>query len=86
MLQGNVVDLAVGIILGIAFGTVVDSIVSDVLLSFIAAIFGEPSYDSLSFNAGGGVIAYGRTMTALMNFPIIAVRFAINPRAGLARV
>ena len=65
-LQGNVLDLAIGIVMGIAFKAVVDSVVGDILMNFIAAIFGKPNFDSLNFHVGDGVIEYGKTITALV--------------------
>lgn len=53
-LQGNVLDLAIGIIVGLAFKAVVDSVVNDVLMNFIAAIFGKPNFDALKFSVGQG--------------------------------
>ena len=70
--RGNVVDLAVGIIIGAAFGAVVTSFTDDVLMPFIGAIVGKPSFDLLTFTVGDGVIRYGAFITALVNFLIIA--------------
>jgi len=72
-LQGNALDLAIGIILGIAFKAVVDSVVGDILMNFIGAIFGKPNFDSLFFHVGNGEIDYGKTITATVNFLIIAI-------------
>lgn len=72
-LRGNVLDLAVGIIIGAAFTTVVNSLVEDVLMQAIAAIIGEPDFSSLKFRAGDGVILYGSFLTAVVNFLIVAL-------------
>ncbi len=72
-LQGNALDLAIGIILGIAFKAVVDSVVGDILMNFISAIFGKPNFDNLLFHVGQGEIDYGKTITAIVNFLIIAI-------------
>jgi large conductance mechanosensitive channel len=72
LLRGNVIDLAVAVIIGIAFGLVVNSLVNDVIMAFIGAIFGEPNFDDLTFSIGDGVIRYGRFITAVVNFLIIA--------------
>ena len=50
--QGNALDLAIGVILGAAFGVVVTSLVNDVLMQIIGAIFGQPSFDNISIHWG----------------------------------
>jgi large conductance mechanosensitive channel len=70
--RGNVVDLAVGVIIGAAFGAVVTSLTEDVIMPFIGAIVGEPSFDQLKFSIGDGVIRYGAFLTAVVNFLILA--------------
>jgi large conductance mechanosensitive channel len=71
LLRGNVIDLAVAVIIGIAFGIVVNSLVSDVIMAFIGAIVGKPNFDDLTFDIGDGVVRYGRFITAVVNFVII---------------
>jgi large conductance mechanosensitive channel len=71
LLRGNVIDLAVAVIIGIAFGVVVSSLVNDVIMAFIGAIFGEPNFNDLTFDVGDGVVRYGRFITAVINFVII---------------
>jgi large conductance mechanosensitive channel len=71
LLRGNVIDLAVAVIIGIAFGVVVSSLVNDVIMAFIGAIFGEPNFNDLTFDVGDGVVRYGRFITAVINFLII---------------
>ncbi|UDY37072.1 large conductance mechanosensitive channel protein MscL [Dermatobacter hominis] len=70
--RGNVVDLAVGVIIGAAFGAVVTSLTQDVIMPFIGAIIGEPSFEQLTFTIGDGVIRYGAFLTAVLNFLILA--------------
>ena len=72
IMQGNVVDLAVGIVIGAAFGAVVNSFVNDVLMAFIGAIFGEPNFNSLVWEVGDGKVMYGSFLTALVSFLIVA--------------
>ena len=72
ILRGNVLDLAVAVVIGVAFNAVVNSLVDDVLMQIIAAIVGEPNFNDLTFTLGEGVIYYGRFLTALVNFLIIA--------------
>jgi large conductance mechanosensitive channel len=71
LLRGNVIDLAVAVIIGIAFGAVVSSLVNDVLMAVIGAVFGKPNFNDLTFDLGGGVVRYGRFITALVSFLII---------------
>ena len=70
--RGNVVDLAVGIIIGAAFGAVVTSLTQDIIMPVIGAIVGEPSFDQLTFSIGDGVVRYGAFLTAIVNFLILA--------------
>jgi large conductance mechanosensitive channel len=71
--RGNVVDLAVAVILGVAFGAVVASFTDDVLMAIIGAIVGEPDFDELTFGIGDGVVRYGEFLTAVVNFLVIAL-------------
>lgn len=79
VMRGNVVDMAIGIVIGSAFGAVIDSFVNDVLMAFIGSIVGEPNFNSLKFGLGNGVIHYGRFLTVLVSFVIIAaaIYFAV---------
>lgn len=70
--QGNVLELAVAFVLGVAFAAVVNSFVNDVLMNVIAAVAGKPDFSDLTFSIGDGVIRYGRFLTALVTFLIIA--------------
>lgn len=88
--RGNVVDLAVAVVLGIAFGAVVDSFVKDVLMQIVAAIVGKPDFSSLTFGLGDSEILYGSFLTAVVNFLLIAfavflVVKAINTLSNLRR-
>jgi large conductance mechanosensitive channel len=71
ILRGNVIDLAVAVIIGVAFGAVVRSLVDDVIMPFIAAVFGEPNFDNLTFDVGDGVVRYGAFLTAVATFLLI---------------
>jgi large conductance mechanosensitive channel len=70
--HGNVVDLAVAVVIGAAFGAVVKSFTDDVLMQIIAAIFGKPDFSNLTFELGDGVIRYGAFINAVIAFVIIA--------------
>ena len=70
--SGNLIDLAVGLAIGTAFGAVVASLVENVILPLVAAIFGQPNFDALSLQVGSGDIRYGRFLTALLAFLLLA--------------
>jgi large conductance mechanosensitive channel len=72
VLRGNVIDLAISVVLGAAFGAVVTSFVDDILMHVIAAIGGQPDFSALKFNIGEGEFRYGEFITALISFLIIA--------------
>jgi len=72
ILRGNVVDLAVAVVIGAAFGAVVTSFVDDVLMQIVAAIGGQPDFSGLSFKIGEGVIKYGSFLNAVISFLLIA--------------
>jgi large conductance mechanosensitive channel len=71
-LRGNVVELAVAVILGLAFNAVVQSLVDDVLMNIIAAAVGKPDFSDLTFQIGDAVIRYGDFLTAVVIFILIA--------------
>ena len=71
-LKGNLLELAVAFVLGVAFAAVVTSFVDDVIMQLIAAVFGKPDFSSLTFSIGDGEIRYGSFLTALVTFLIIA--------------
>ena len=70
-LKGNLIELAVAFILGLAFSAVVLSLVNDVVLQIIAVIVGQPSFDGLSINLNDSAIRYGAFLTALINFLLV---------------
>lgn len=72
ILRGNVVDLAVGVVIGTAFGEVVTTLVKDILTPFIAAIFKAPDFSSMSFTIRGSLFPYGDFLNALISFIIVA--------------
>jgi large conductance mechanosensitive channel len=72
LLRGNVVDLAVAVVIGAAFGSVVTSFVDDILMQVIAALGGQPDFSALKFSIGEGEFRYGEFLTAVVAFLIIA--------------
>ncbi|MBK9180682.1 MAG: large conductance mechanosensitive channel protein MscL [Acidimicrobiales bacterium] len=75
ILRGNVLDLAVAVVVGAAFVAVVNSFANGVLMNFVAAIFGQPSFDSIVWHLGDGNILIGQFLTSVVNFLVVA--FAI---------
>ena len=80
-LRGNLLELAVAFVLGLAFAAVVTSFVNDIVMNIIAAIGGKPDFNSLTFSIGKGVIRYGAFLTALVTFLIIAAVLYLILRA-----
>jgi large conductance mechanosensitive channel len=72
LLRGNVVDLAVGVVVGAAFGTVVTALVADLLTPFISAVAKVPDFSGLSFTINGSNFMYGHFINALISFVLIA--------------
>ena len=72
ILRGNVVDLAVAVILGAAFNAIISSLVADVLNPLIAATIGKPDFSSVVLHVGGGVIKVGNFFNATLSFLIVA--------------
>lgn len=70
--KGNVVDLAVGVIIGGAFGKIVSSLVDDILMPIIGVIIGGVDFSNLSIKVGGAKIAYGMFIQNVIDFLIIA--------------
>jgi large conductance mechanosensitive channel len=71
LLRGNVVDLAVAVILGAAFGAVITSFVEDLLTPLLAAVGGEPDFAALTFSINGSRFRYGEFINAVISFLII---------------
>jgi large conductance mechanosensitive channel len=72
VLRGNVVDLAIGVVMGAAFGTVVTALVKDFLTPLIAAIAGKPDFSALGFEINGTKFPIGDFINALISFLLIA--------------
>ena len=70
--KGNLVDLAVAVILGLAFNAVVQSLVIGVFTPLIGAVFGQPDLTSLSFHVGDGTIQFGFFLNSVISFVITA--------------
>ncbi|MDD5095181.1 MAG: large conductance mechanosensitive channel protein MscL [Dehalococcoidia bacterium] len=72
LLRGNVVDLAVAVVIGAAFGAVVTALVADFITPLIAAVFGEQDFSALDFTINDSVFRYGHFLNALIAFVAIA--------------
>ena len=72
LLRGNLVDMAVGIVIGLAFAAVVTALVADLITPLIAAIGGNPDFSSLSFTINNSHFLYGSFINALITFIVIA--------------
>jgi large conductance mechanosensitive channel len=72
ILRGNVVDLAVAVVIGAAFGAIVTALVADIITPLIAAIVQKPDFSYLILTINGGKIKYGDFLNALISFLLIA--------------
>jgi large conductance mechanosensitive channel len=87
LMRGNVVDLAVAVVIGAAFGVLVQSFVADIITPIIAAIFGKPDFSGLTFTINDSVFRYGDFLNALISFVSIAAAiffFVVKPMNVLA--
>jgi large conductance mechanosensitive channel len=71
LFRGNVIDLAVAVVIGAAFGAVVSSLVKDLLTPLIAAIFGKPDFSNLYFTVNNSRFNYGNFVNAMIAFVLI---------------
>jgi large conductance mechanosensitive channel len=72
LMRGNVVDLAVAVVMGAAFGAVVTAMVNDLIMPLITAIFGKQNYDKLHFTLNHSQFNYGSLISAIISFLAIA--------------
>ncbi|MCX5998955.1 MAG: large conductance mechanosensitive channel protein MscL [Chloroflexi bacterium] len=72
LLRGNVIDLAIAVVIGAAFGALITALVADLLTPLIAAIFGKPDFSNLTFMLHNSVFRYGAFLNAVIAFIIIA--------------
>jgi large conductance mechanosensitive channel len=82
LLRGNLVDLAVAVVMGLAFTAVVNAAVEDLVTPLIAAIFGKPDFSALTFEINGSVFKYGDFINKLIYFLSVAATvffFIIKP-------
>jgi large conductance mechanosensitive channel len=82
LMKGNIVELAVAFVMGVAFAAVVNSFVNDLIMPILAMIFGKPSFDDLTFTINDAVFRYGSFLTAVITFVSIAAAvffFVVKP-------
>jgi large conductance mechanosensitive channel len=72
LLRGNVVDLAVAVVIGIAFGAVIAALVADIITPLIAAIFGSHDFSALTFTINNSTFLYGAFINAVVAFVLVA--------------
>ena len=73
IMRGNVVDLAVAVVIGAAFGAVITAFVADIITPLIAAIFGKPDFSGLVFTINKSQFLYGAFINAVVSFLLIAI-------------
>jgi large conductance mechanosensitive channel len=73
ILRGNVIDLAVAVVLGGAFGAIVTSLTNDIIMPLVGILLGGVDFTSLAITVGSAVVAYGLFIQAIINFVIIAL-------------
>jgi large conductance mechanosensitive channel len=82
LLRGNIVELAVAFVMGLAFAAVVNSLVDNLIMPLIAMAIGKPDFRDLTFTINDGVFRYGAFLTALLQFVAIAAAvffFVVRP-------
>src|SRR5260370_14830385 len=82
ILRGNVVDMAVGVVIGAAFASVVGAFTKDLLTPVIAAIVGKPDFSAISFTVNGSIFALGDFINAAIAFILVAAAvffFVVTP-------
>ncbi len=72
LMKGNIVDLAVAFVLGLAFAAVVSTFVTALIMPLIAMIFGQPNFNDLTFTINDAVFSYGAVITQVINFVAVA--------------
>ena len=88
MLRGNIIELAVAIVIGAAFGALVTSLVVNLLTPIVAAIIGKPDFSNLTFAINGSVFHYGSFLNAAIAFVSIAAAvffFVVRPVDAIQR-
>ncbi len=88
LMKGNIVELAVAFVIGVAFAAVVNSFVNDLIMPLIAMIIGKPSFNDLTFTINDAVFHYGSFITAVITFVAIAAAvffFVVKPMDAIKK-
>ena len=88
VLRGNVLDLAVAVVLGVAFTAVITALVTDLITPLVAALFGSHDFSSLTFTVNNSVFRYGAFLNALLAFVLVAAAlffFVVVPANALVQ-
>jgi large conductance mechanosensitive channel len=80
-LKGNVLDLAVGVVIGTAFNKIVDSFVNDIVMQAIAAVFKQPDFGTIAWHVNGGAIRIGAFINNIVNFIVVALSVFVAVKA-----
>ncbi|MFN8222558.1 MAG: large conductance mechanosensitive channel protein MscL [Gaiellales bacterium] len=90
LMRGNIVDLAVAFVMGVAFGAVVNSLINNLVMPIVAMIVGKPDFSGLTFTINDAVFRYGAFITDVITFVATAAAiffFVVKPvQAVMARV
>ena len=70
--RGNLIEIAVGLVMALAFKAVIDAFVEGLMMPLVAAIFGQPSFDGLTFTINDAVFFYGALITQIVTFGLVA--------------
>jgi large conductance mechanosensitive channel len=73
LMRGNVLDLAVGVIIGAAFGKIVSALVDKMIMPLVGGLVGGVNFNTLSFNLAGAEVGYGAFLQAIVDFMLIGV-------------
>ena len=86
LFRGNIVELAVAFVIGLAFAAVVNSLVENLLLPVVAMLIGKPDFGDLTFTINGAVFRYGRFLTDVLQFLAVGAAvffFVVKPMQAL---
>ncbi len=81
IMRGNIIDLAVAVVIGVAFAAVIDAFVGNIIMPIVGIIGGRPTFDEYTLTLNGSIIAWGSFVTALVSFVIIAAALFVFIRA-----
>ena len=86
LLRGNIVELAVAFVMGVAFGAVINSLVNNLVMPIVAMLIGKPDFSGLTFTINDAVFRYGAFITSLITFVSIAAAvffIVVRPMAAM---